>query len=191
MASILVWRTADCAAFLQDPIVAFDSQQPLPAFHWRERASVEEDESWQQPIPYAVLIDGQDQPWVYRRSGGDARLLDRWSVGLGGHVDAGDAAAGPGLATLRQALLRELSEELLWHPAQLAASAPPIAWIHEHDSAIGRVHLGLVFCIPWLVKELPEPRKGEALSSIGFMPIQEVLAHEQLEQWSRLAVSAL
>ncbi|TVR12860.1 MAG: hypothetical protein EA401_08195, partial [Planctomycetota bacterium] len=165
--------------------------QPLPEFHWRERSAVEEDESWQQPIPYAVLIDGNDQPWVYRRSGGDDRLLDRWSVGLGGHVDPEDGQAGPGIATLRQALLRELGEELLHYPPQLAASAPPIAWIHEHDSAIGRVHLGLVFCIPWLLPTPPQPQKGEALSGVGFLPAQQLLTEQRLEQWSRLAIQAM
>jgi len=50
------------------------------------RAQMEVDPSWKQLIPYLVLRDG-DRYFLMRRTraGGDARLHDRWSIGVGGH----------------------------------------------------------------------------------------------------------
>ncbi len=167
----------------------------LRAAAWHERALAEHDERLLQPITYLVLHDAQGRVWSYARSGGDTRVLGRRSIGVGGHVDAGDAchdAQGrlDPAVTLRHALLRELREELA---AQADALTEPRlrAAIYEGHSAIGRVHLGLLYSARWLHAQAPQPCAGEALEGLGFVALADVASDARYELWSRLAAGHL
>ena len=71
------------------------------------RDAMESDPSFKQVIPYLVLRDGERYFLMRRtRAGADARLHDRWSIGVGGHLNPGD---GDLLGGLR----REWHEELV------------------------------------------------------------------------------
>ena len=53
---------------------------------------------FKQVIPYLVLRDGERYFLMRRtRAGGDARLHDRWSIGVGGHLNPGDGDLAGGL----------------------------------------------------------------------------------------------
>ena len=53
-------------------------------------SALEVDPAWKQIVPYLVLHDGPRIFLMQRtRAGGDARLHDRWSIGIGGHVASG------------------------------------------------------------------------------------------------------
>lgn len=167
----------------------------LRAAGWHERALVEQDESLLQPIAYLVLRDAQGCVWSYTRSGGDARVLGRSSIGVGGHVDTGDAChdAQGGLdpaATLRHALLRELQEEL-GVQADVLVGLRLLGAIYEGHSAIGRVHLGLFYSAYWIAPQAPVPRAGEALQCLGFVPLASVATDPRYELWSQLAAGYL
>src|SRR5260221_14144574 len=62
------------------------------------RVGMESDRSQKQVIPYLVLRDGP-RYFLMRgtRAGGDARLHDRWSIGVGGHLNPGDGDLAGGL----------------------------------------------------------------------------------------------
>src|SRR3990172_7006661 len=50
---------------------------------FRPRGELEPDPAWKQVIPYLVLRDGPRVFLMRRtRAGGDARLHDRWSIGI-------------------------------------------------------------------------------------------------------------
>src|SRR6476659_9151746 len=54
------------------------------------RSGVEDDPSKKQIIPYLVLRDGEGIFLMKRtRAGGDERLHDRYTIGVGGHVNPG------------------------------------------------------------------------------------------------------
>jgi predicted NUDIX family phosphoesterase len=186
---ILTFPRSACAGLLTANIVPW-SGEPAITPHWLDRSHAETDPSWLQVIPYAVLIDLNDRPWAYRRTGGDTRLRERRSIGVGGHIEECDRRKGL-LATMREALLRELAEELAWFPPLMSATAPPIAWINEQDSTVGRVHLGLVIAIPWGRPELPEARPGEGLEGLDFVPASAVTEALGYERWSVLAAQSL
>lgn len=160
-----------------------------PALVWRERGQVEDDPTWQQPVIYAVLRDGDGRCWAYQRRGGDSRLDGRRSIGVGGHVDGGDDR-GELLPTMLAALARELDEELTDLPGGLRLGAP-LAWINEQASAVGRVHVGLVIAAAWPKGPPPSPRAGEALDAIGFVPVSAIRAVAGYEVWSVLAATAV
>ena len=74
---------------------------------FRSRPEMEVDRAWKQVIPYLVLREGHRYFLMRRTSaGGDARLHDRYSIGVGGHLNPGDSDVLSGL-------LREWREELV------------------------------------------------------------------------------
>lgn len=178
------------------PVAALDFMQP-PL--WRARAEVEHDETLLQPVAYLVLLNQAGQAWCYQRAGGDARVDGRLSCGVGGHVDAADevtvvkAQAGAlfdAQSTLRRALLRELTEELHATAANLHELRLQ-GLIYEGLSAIGRVHLGVLYTAQWRNTEAPQPRPHEALQGIGFIDLGVIAADPHFELWSRLAARQL
>src|SRR6056297_968979 len=58
------------------------------------RSDVEQDPSWLQLIPYCLLIDDASRVFCYRRhkDGGESRLHEKCSVGIGGHINPQDAS---------------------------------------------------------------------------------------------------
>jgi hypothetical protein len=163
-----------------------DSRTAALPMIWLARDRAETDEAFLQIIPYAMLRDADRRLWCYERLGGDQRLQRRRSCGVGGHVDETDAG-GSVLAMAAAALARELAEELDWRPdpARLA----PSAWLYEGHSAIGRVHLGLIYELDWTGAAPPAPAPGEPLGGLGFLPAGAIAGDERFELWSRLAAA--
>jgi predicted NUDIX family phosphoesterase len=145
------------------------------------RAAMERDASHKQVIPYLVLRDGERIFLMQRtRAGGDARLHDRCSIGVGGHLNPGD---GDLLGGLR----REWQEEL-------AAAFEPdfrlVALLNDDTTDVGRVHVGAVYVADAAGRPVAV-RETDKLSG-AFATLDEVLAVEdRLETWSRLLAEAI
>ena len=145
------------------------------------RAAMEVDPAWKQLIPYLVLRDG-DRYFLMQRTkaGGDARLHDRWSIGVGGHIGESDGGLGGGLA-------REWSEELVadWTPEFRL-----IGLLNDDTDPVGAVHLGVVYEVDAAGRAVAvrETHKLEG----AFAPLAEADAlGDRLETWSRLALDHL
>ena len=84
---------------------------------WRPRASVEDDPSFKQLIPYCVLAwqgdDGRRHYFAYTRGGGqsEARLRAKRSLGIGGHISSIDGAHGDD-TSYDAGMRREIAEEI-------------------------------------------------------------------------------
>ena len=65
---------------------------------FRPRAECETDPSWKQVIPYLVLRD-RGRLFLMRRTraGSDQRLHERYTIGIGGHVNPEDGGLAGGL----------------------------------------------------------------------------------------------
>jgi predicted NUDIX family phosphoesterase len=63
--------------------------------------------------------------------------------------------------------------------------------VYEGLSAIGRVHLGVVFVARWCGLTPPHPPQGEALRAVGFMPLTQIATDTRFELWSRLVAQHL
>ena len=103
---------------------------------FRPRPEAETDPSWKQVIPYLVLRDG-DRVFLMRRTraGGDERLHERYTIGIGGHVNPGDTDP-------LDALRREWAEEI---DADFEPTLEPLGVLNDDDNAVGTVHIGLVY----------------------------------------------
>ena len=152
---------------------------------FRPRSEMESDESWKQVIPYPVLRDGPS--WFLMRrtkAGGDARLHDRWSIGVGGHVNPADGGLDGDLGT---ALRREWLEELA---VDFVPEFRFVGLLNDDTTPVGRVHLGLVYEADAAGRAVAI-RETEKLTG-AFVPSAEVAAvAEDLETWSRIAFEFL
>jgi predicted NUDIX family phosphoesterase len=115
-----------------------DEFEALVAEHgeFRPRGEVEPDRSWKQVIPYLVLRDGPRYFLMRRtRAGGDARLHDLWTIGVGGHLNPGDGDLAGGLR-------REWAEEVV---ADFEPEFELIGLINDDTTDVGSVHVGAVY----------------------------------------------
>lgn len=152
------------------------------------RSEAEVDPSFKQIIPYVVFRSG-GAIFCYTRgsSMGEARLHRKRSLGVGGHVDEADADGRATLDAYEMALRRELDEEvILDSPGRLAR----VGLINDDETAVGRVHLGVVHIYDL---DRPEVRpREEGLAEAGFVPIGDLLAdRERFESWSQICLDAV
>ena len=103
---------------------------------FRPRGEMERDRSWKQVIPYLVLRDGPRYFLMRRtKAGGDTRLHDLWTIGVGGHLNPGDGDLAGGLR-------REWHEEI---DADFEPEFELVGLINDDTTDVGSVHVGAVF----------------------------------------------
>ena len=143
---------------------------------FRPRPEAESDPSWKQLIPYLVVRDGARIFLMRRtRAGGDARLHDLYTIGVGGHVNPGDGGIIGGLK-------REWSEEI---EADFEPDFVPLGLLNDDENAVGAVHLGLVYEADAAGRTVGI-REREKLAG-DFANVDEVAAvADKLETWSSL-----
>lgn len=175
---------ADSAAYL--PIL-LDPRHTA----WRPRASVEEDPSFKQLIPYCLLVSNTPAGrhyFAYTRGGGqgEARLRAKRSLGIGGHISSTDGGHGDD-TSYEAGMRRELDEEVvIGGPWQSRC----VGLINDDSNAVGSVHLGIVHI---LELSRPEARPREAqLVECGFEPLEALLSdRDRFETWSQIVLDAL
>jgi predicted NUDIX family phosphoesterase len=143
---------------------------------YRPRPEAEEDQAWKQVIPYLLLRDGARIFLMRRtRAGGDARLHERWSIGVGGHLGPQDGGVEAGL-------LREFHEELVadWQP-----QVRPVGLLNDDRTPVGRVHLGIVYETDAAGRAV-SVRETDKLSGVFATPGEVAAGYDHLETWSQL-----
>ncbi|GEM82613.1 NUDIX hydrolase [Meiothermus hypogaeus NBRC 106114] len=149
-----------------------------------ERPQAEEDPTHRQIIPYA-LVRYQGRYFLMRRKGGgEARLHNLYTLGVGGHINPQDLTH-PSTNPVLDGLRRELLEEV----GVRCYTAEPVGLIVMSDTPVSRVHAGVVF----VVQAQDEPRVQEVEKLEGrlasLQEIEEV--YGGLEGWSRVVADWL
>lgn len=145
------------------------------------RAEVEVDRAWKQVIPYLVLRDGE-RYFLMRRTqaGGDARLHDRWSIGVGGHLNPGDRDLAGGLR-------REWREEVI---ADFDPEFELIGLLNDDSTDVGSVHIGAVYLADARGRPV-EIRETDKLSGAFAEPAEVAAVVDRMESWSALVFEHL
>jgi predicted NUDIX family phosphoesterase len=151
---------------------------------YRRRAEVEDDPSLKQVIPYVVVRRG-GEVFLFRRlgRGGEPRLYQLYSVGVGGHIHRADGGDGD---PVEAGLVREVEEELEF-------TAPwEVRWVgvlNDECNPVSAVHFGLVF----EANTAGEVRVRERDILEGrFVPVAEAVEYyPRMESWSQLVVEGL
>jgi predicted NUDIX family phosphoesterase len=109
------------------------------------------------------------------RAGGDARLHDLYSLGIGGHLNPEDGGVVEGLR-------REFHEEMVaeWDPEPRL-----IGLLKDDDVLVGQVHVGVVFEADAGGRPLAV-RETDKLSGRFVAPDEAASVYESMESWSQL-----
>lgn len=145
------------------------------------RGDAEEDPTHKQVIPYLVLRDGER--WFLMRrtkAGGDARLHDLWSIGVGGHLNPGDGDVAGGLR-------REWSEEVA---ADFVPDFVPVGLLNDDTTPVGAVHVGVVFVADAAGRPVAI-RETDKLAGSFATTAETAAVRDSMETWSRLVFDAL
>jgi predicted NUDIX family phosphoesterase len=162
---------------------------PLDAFleiigaagRYEPRSAMEQDPSFKQVIPYLVLRDA-DRYFLMRRTraGGDARLHDLYSIGVGGHLNPGDGGLLVGLR-------REWEEEL---SATFMPEFQLVGLLNDDTTDVGRVHVGAVFEADAGGRPVAI-RETHKLEGSFAEPSKVAAVVDRMETWSRLVFEHL
>lgn len=146
------------------------------AGRFEPRMVMERDPRFKQVIPYLVLRD-RGRYFLMRRTraGGDARLHDRFSIGVGGHLNPGDHDLAGGLA-------REWREELA---ADFVPEFRLLGLLNDDETDVGRVHLGVVYLAEAAGRTVAV-RETDKLEGRFAAPAALLAVYDRMETWSQL-----
>ncbi len=157
-------------------------------FHgqFMKRASAETNYDYLQIIPYMVVFRGHEVFLTKRtKKQSEARLHEKRSIGVGGHLNNGDGALEQ---IVKNGMNRELKEEL----EDFNHSEPKFLGTLIDDRAdVSLVHLGLVYRLD--TKEDVRIRETGKMEG-GFVAISQLAdgqLYSTLESWSAILTTHL
>ena len=153
-----------------------------------DRELAEQSPQFKQIIAYAIFCHrGRVLAYSRTAKGNETRLHDKWSLGIGGHINPIDGLA-ENLSTYLSGVEREIREEITFSGD---ARQQLYAIINDDTNEVGSVHLGIVHRFDLESAEVHANEK--ALANLGFRELEELAGplYEKLETWSAICVDAL
>lgn len=160
----------------------FNRIQEHKEFLWR--SMMETDEAYKQIIPVIVFMH-QEKIFLMQRSkkSGDARLKEKYTVGIGGHVREEDLQGETSIDAWSK---REFLEEVDY---QGELTLEPLGLLNDDSDSVGRVHTGFVYLARGTTSLISI--KSE-LQSGALVTLQEAFEKgDRLENWSALIIKHL
>lgn len=175
----MVVETALLRPFFTAPLVRDHTQAILDVIAANHvfipRPTAEVSPQWKQIIPY-VVIRHADEYFVLRRTQKqtEARLHDKVSLGIGGHINPGH--------TLLDGLHKELDEEVA---VGAAYELEFVGILNDDSTEVGRVHLGAVYVLEAGAKRVSvketEKMTGEWMPRAALTRLRDAM-----ETWSQI-----
>ncbi|MCA9001924.1 MAG: NUDIX hydrolase [Planctomycetes bacterium] len=112
-----------------------------------ERARAEHTPEWKQIIPYTIVVrDGQVLCLTRTKQGGESRLHDKLSIGVGGHINPIDLPSGTGGLSLRNPIAKATEREVLEEELSVEGTYTlrPLGLLNDDSNPVGAVHVGWV-----------------------------------------------
>lgn len=174
--------------------VRLNPQDYLAAFlrpgvaRFMDRELAESSPQYKQIIAYAIFChEGRVLSYARTAKGNEARLHDKYSLGIGGHINPVDGLAD-NLDTYLAGVEREIREEVTFSGS---ARQQLYAVINDDTNEVGSVHLGIVHRFELDTDDVRPNEK--ALDKMAFRTLQELRGplYSKLETWSVICVDAL
>jgi predicted NUDIX family phosphoesterase len=172
----------------------FDPDESL--FSFQRRGDAETDETRRQIIPYIIVINEyytneySFEVLTYKRGrkGGEERLHDLYTFGVGGHINPEDVIGKSDPIT--NALYREIKEEIGLDPDDFS-QLNHVGWVALDRTPVDRVHLGKIYIISIKQDAINKikPEEG-AFEETKFMRPED-LTSLNMEDWSRTILPEL
>ncbi len=155
------------------------------------RTQAEKDPNYKQLIPYVIMAnDGKYLSYVRGKRAGETRLVEKRSIGIGGHINPVDEA--PLFDTdFREAYLtavkREVAEEVT---VEANYTNRIVALLNDDSNEVGQVHLGIVHY--WDLDSSDVEKQEQMITQMSFMTIEQLQeVRDSMETWSSLCLDGL
>jgi predicted NUDIX family phosphoesterase len=174
-------------------LAAFESAVAREGF-FVERAYAERRPDLKQVIPYSI-VECDARVLLFRRlgAGGEARLFEKHSIGIGGHINPEDLESGslprPGRNPIDAGTRREVEEELA---VRGTYEVRRVGILNDDSNGVGAVHVGVVQVIT--VQGSVEIRERDQLEGrlVATDELRAMLAKgANFETWSGLLIPRL
>lgn len=156
---------------------------------YEHRNLLEDDPSFKQIIPYAVICC-DESIFLFRRLSKqtETRLHNLYSLGVGGHMNPyGDSID---VHYMHHELEREMNEEVLLHDDCKVLSIVPVGFINDDTNDVGKVHLGILYRIN-LSNESIEINEKDKMTGEWIRMTDLNLFYPQMESWSKIYVDVI
>ncbi len=153
------------------------------------RSEAENDPSFKQIIPYALIVHGDTVlHYVRGKKAGEQRLVAKGSIGIGGHMnDTDESLFAWDENAYRAGVAREVHEEL---KIETTFDDRIVALLNDDTTEVGRVHLGIVHI--FRLAEAKVQKRESMITNLAFLTAEELRARrEQLESWSQICLDRL
>lgn len=156
---------------------------------FKKRHEVEYNPSYKQLIPYVIIKKDNKLFGTTRLAkSGEARLVNKISLGIGGHINPCDYNGGHLFTTLKNALVREITEEVIT-PIYLTKILPLGLIYHDDNNGVSSDHIGVAYL--YETSEDVEVREKDKLSG-KFYTLEELnKSSDNLEDWSLIVLKKL
>lgn len=161
----------------------------LKNYEYRERNDeLESNPSFKQIIPYVWIVNPLSKKiFAYQRASGkknysERRLMNKWSCGVGGHIDR-DSEEGTDNPITR-AMMRELMEEVKMNKYPMPKI---VGYLNYETDSVGQVHFGVVA----IAETIERVEKGDNEMAHGkFYSVDELEeifndSRNEIETWTR------
>jgi predicted NUDIX family phosphoesterase len=154
---------------------------------FRKRSELEEDPSFKQIIPYAI-ISNKESVYLFKRTSKqtEKRLHNKLHLGVGGHVNPGRSDE-PDEQYLINELKRELYEEVKLLHDCLIEDIEFIGFINDDSISVGSVHIGLLYNIKVSNKEVII-NETDKMTADWIERTDLVKYYEEMETWTKIAI---
>ena len=183
------------------------ADEVIPKAAFVDRWMAEVDNTILQLIPYVVIMSPDKKIFSYQRRGSEKRLIDRFSIGIGGHINPEDRRKGLGFKdnpygigwdTVRQAAVREVCEELDMDPKFVDSRLTLCGILYtpfdetadksKPGPAVGEVHIGIVYA---LLVDNYEIKVREEDSILSYKFINKPADAQKFEKWSQMVLQKI
>jgi predicted NUDIX family phosphoesterase len=159
------------------------------------RGELEEDPSFKQIIPYAIISNKEPELigvrqsqsfFLFRRRSGqtEKRLHNKFSLGVGGHMNPGDSTEMKEKYLIDE-LKRELFEEVRLLNGCLIDDIEFIGFINDDTIPVGRVHIGLLYIIHVSNKEV-YINETDKMTAAWIDKSNLAEFYERMETWTKI-----
>ena len=151
-----------------------------------KRGELEEDPSFKQIIPYAI-ISNKNSFYLFRRTSGqtEKRLHNKFSLGVGGHMNPDNSVESKEQYLIEE-LKRELYEEVKLLNGCLIEDIEFIGFINDDTIPVGRVHIGLLYNIRVSNKEV-YINETDKMTADWIEKSNLCEFYGEMETWSKIA----
>lgn len=162
----------------------------LPQSYFVPRRIAEDNPNWKQIIPYTILYQDTSEGMkvcTYKRTkhGGESRLHEKYSIGIGGHINKQDVING--VLKIENCISRELAEEVILISGKRSTyTEVKNAILYDPSNDVGKVHFGLITII--CTQSISVHKNEASISRIQWMNQDELASLDNLENWSQIAL---